>query len=229
MLIPIEHVTDKIEKKEKEEVIVVGEGLSLREDAAYRTHMRANEQPLSPKTQAELFELYIHGFSCEEILRLNRSKGFRLGAIVRACKEGEWYSKRAEYITSLLTNVADRVRQVQSESVMFIANTLAVAHKQYDEQHKLYLQTGDREYLKDSLAITNLAQYFKVAEMLLRLTGQDNNKTVKNEHKVDIRASIDNRQVDPNSILATPLSQESAARFLMGLQTPAKEEDLDDE
>lgn len=191
------------------DVVRVKSGLTHREEAAYRMHLKASEPPLSPSLQMQLFELYLNGYSCEQIASLNR--GIRLGAIVRAFKEGDWMNKRGAYINHLLENVKDRVQQVQCEAVVFASDLLAVAHKMFGGKLQRYLQTGDESEL-GGLAINSLKQYKETVDLLLKLTGQDGTKklSVSGEIKHGLEAT-------PQTIAPGPLTAEQAAKLISGV------------
>lgn len=145
--------------------------LNERERRAYDQHMKAGEAPLSPVVQARFFASYMDGESLENIQRRNRS--FQLGAIARAALEGDWEKLRREYLARLFSSVLERCGQKQAESLNFIGDLLSVAHKQHGDNLRLYLETGDAKHLEKTMTIGSIDAYRKVAEMLLRLSGQD--------------------------------------------------------
>lgn len=200
---------------------VVESNLTQREEAAYRQHMQANEPALSPLLQMELFELYLRGSSCEEIARVNR--GVRLGAIVRASIEGDWHGRKQLYVKGMLDGLRSKVTQAQGEAVGFLADYLAVAHKLYGDKFKRYMQTGDEDVLGD-LKPTTINQYKAVLELMMKATGQADQKTtiVKGEVKHQ-------HEQAPTNIFNTPLTPEQAMEAVFALQgiQPPKEEDED--
>lgn len=135
--------------------------------------MKQKEPPLAPHLQGQLFELFLNGLSLVDIVKANR--GVQLGAVVRAAIEGNWWERRDEYRDSLLNHVRDRVVQTQNESIVFVTHLLAAANKRYGEKIIRYLQTGDEKELGE-LAVDSIDQYRKVAELLLKLTGQEGSK-----------------------------------------------------
>lgn len=200
---------------------VVESNLTSREEAAYRQHMQANEPALSPILQMELFELYLRGSNCEEIARVN--KGIRLGAIVRASIEGDWHGRRQLYVKGMLDGLKTRVTQAQGEAVGFLADYLAVAHKLYGDKFKKFMQTGNEDEL-GSLKPTSISQYKAVLELMLKATGQADQKTtiVKGE----VKHQHEQAQVN---VFNTPLTPEQAMEAVFALQgiQPEKEEDED--
>lgn len=146
--------------------------LNSRELAAYDyvNSRPALQQALSPDTQAKFFSLFLNGTSCEEIARLN--KGVSLGNIVRARVEGKWDLKRAEHIEHLLLTTRERLQQISLESVEFVSNMLAAAHKLYGDKFKQFLQTGQEADL-GPFSIHGLKAYKEAIELLKTITGQD--------------------------------------------------------
>lgn len=212
--------------EKKDSVVRVESHLNEREEVALQQHLKAREPGLSPTLQAEMFELYLKGATLEEIARVN--KGIRLGAIVRAWKEGDWHNRRLLYLKGLFDGLRERVQQAQGESVTFLSDLLATAHKLHGDKLRRYLQTGDEKELGD-LAIKNLGQYKMALELLLKATGQDGQKTVKVsgqvKHEVDAQPNV------PATV--GPMSSEQAMNILFALQGKAapplpKKDDDDD-
>lgn len=198
--------------------VQVKSNLTHKEESAYRAHLRANEPPLSPTLQQELFELYLKGSTLEEISRIN--KAIRLGPIVRAAVEGDWYGRRAVYVQGLLDGLRARVQQAQAEAVGFMSDYLAVAHKMFGDKMKRYLQTGDESELGD-LKPTSITHYKIVLEMLLKATGQG--ETKNSTVKVDVV-----HQHEVPAFMNAPLTPEQAMQAvfaLHGVQTPEDDKD----
>ncbi len=154
--LPIEHLTD-------------------RELSFYKTYKQQSGHPLSPTKQAQFFELYLNGKTLDEIHRTNPAIPF--GAIVMACVDGDWHSRRVSHVDSLLNAIRGRLQQIQVESVGFIVDALAVTHKLYGDAFQRFLQTGDKKEL-EGFEISSLNQYKTALQVLQILTGRDPNKGV---------------------------------------------------
>lgn len=128
---------------------------------------------ISPATRAKLFSLFLQGHDCVEIARLNQ--GITLGQIVRVRVDDLWDDKRREHIEALLGEVKTRLQQTTLESVEFVSNLLAATHKQYGDQLKKYLQSGDPADL-GPFSIHGLRQYREAIQLLRELSGQDSKK-----------------------------------------------------
>lgn len=163
--------------------------LSPAELKAYEDY--AGKPSLAPSVQMQLYQLYLNGKSCDEIVRLNPN--FNLGMVVRARVENLWDEKREAHIAQLLEGVRERVQQAQLEAVNFACDLLSAVHKLQGDKLKKYLQTGNAEELEGLGGNLSLKTYKDVIELLLKLTGQDkdNKKQVTGEvlHKHTVEAA----------------------------------------
>lgn len=195
--------------------------LTHREEAAYRMHLQAKEPPLAPSLQGELFELYLKGTTLEQIARVN--KGLRLGAIVRAHEEGDWFNRRELYVQGILDGIRSKVQQSLAESADFLTDYVAVAHKLYGDKFKRFLQTGDESELGD-MKPTNIGQYKMILELLLKATGQGDKKTVSVTGEVNHQVN----SMPTASLLSGPMTPEQSMQALLALhgvsQKPTKDE-----
>jgi hypothetical protein len=92
---------------------------------------------LSPVYCAQLFELFLNGTTCEQMAVLN--KGTELGAILHSRIRDRWDKRREEYLGELYNNVKVRFHQSQIETVYYLADGLAAAHKLNGAKVKKYL------------------------------------------------------------------------------------------
>jgi len=167
------------------------EGLPPVELEAYSKYVSKGGAPLSPGVQAQLFSLYLHGDSCEEIAELN--KNFTLGMIVKAKVDGLWEHKRIAHLRELLDSVKDRVTQTQLESALFASDLLAATHKIHGKKLRKAIQTGNEDDAGE-LAIHSIKQYRDAVDLLLKVTGQDTKQqvTVKGEqtHTIEFKGKM---------------------------------------
>ena len=141
----------------------------------------AHTFPLNTENHTSLFELFLNGRSLSEIRQANPK--FSLGQIVDAAVTYDWYTKKQEYLEILLQNAKSRLQQISCESVRFLADQMAVAHKIQGEKLQKYLQSGNEDDLGD-FGIKNLRQYKEAAELLVKVTGQDKISTVNVQGEV---------------------------------------------
>ena len=147
--------------------------LSDRERRYLVVYQKEEFRPLAVTLQAQCFELYLHGKTCEEIGNLNPN--IPLGGIVLACIEGGWIERRQEHIYSLMKGIQQRVEQTQLESINFIADGLAAAHKYQIQKVMAFIQGGDEKDF-DRTWFASFKHYKEAWELLYRLTGQESGK-----------------------------------------------------
>lgn len=187
--------------------------LSKAERLAYDSWCARSEPALSPQFQAQLFELFLNGSSCEEIVKLN--PGLQLGSVVAARIRGNWDERRDEHLNKLLEGIRERVQQVTLETVEVMADTLAVANKMHAKKLKKYLQTGNPEDLKGiDFTPTSMRQYKDVVDLLMKLTGQDKQQKVSGE----IKHTVDT----PVPVAAVPINGDQSAQILAIIATNQK-------
>lgn len=170
--------------------------LSVQEKFAYDYFVKnrgktLGTMPLSPSTQAQLFELFLNGVPFNEIRRMNPS--YSLGQIIAAAVDNNWFAQRESHMSTLLNTVKDRVGQISLESVDFLSNLLSAAHKKHGDSLKRYLQTGNESELS-GIALESLRSYREALELLMRLTGQDIKRvkgTVEHEHRHELTGAAD--------------------------------------
>lgn len=150
--------------------------LNRDEKQAYKDHMKAGKPPVSPTINAQLFNLFLAGHTCQEIVKINPNLG--LGMVVRARIEGMWDERRRVLTAELLDGVKEVAFRAQADSIKFVGDLLTAAHRHIGEKVQRYIQTGDEEHIKD-VGIHSLKQYKEIVELLLKLTGQDGKREVK--------------------------------------------------
>ncbi len=175
--------------------------LSARELLAYRSWSAMAQPKLSPDNQARFFALFLKGETVEEIVRLNR--GYSLGQVTQARVDGDWDARRDSYLQDLLENTRSIVQQTALESIKFVADIMAAAHKKHGEAARKYIQTGDEAALT-GFAIEGLKEYKTAVETLQKLTGQDAKTQVKHEHTIVDAVAPEHR----------PLSAEEASKII---------------
>ncbi len=135
----------------------------------------ATKKPLSITTSLKMYELFLNGYSCEEIARLNDNK-FPSGMILESRLRDGWDDRRSQHLAELYGGVFDKVRQTQTEAIVFVADLMSAAHRKHGDKVKKFLQSGDAADL-GALSIDTMTSYKTAADMLMKLTGQDKEKT----------------------------------------------------
>lgn len=163
--------------------------LSEKEKAILAHWQETKTKPsIATALSAQLFELFVHGLSCQEIVELNRGV-YKLEQVLEARVRDLWDSRRQAYLDQLFGTVIGRVSQTQMESVGFITDMLAAAHKKHGKQLQEYLQYGDESKLPKGINIDSWTNYKSAVETLMKLTGQDKARlpfqTAKDEEEED--------------------------------------------
>jgi hypothetical protein len=128
--------------------------------------------PLALSTALKMYELFLLGHSCEEIARANENR-FSLGLILDARIRHNWDERRRAHLDHIYNDVGELVRQRQTESAVFLGDILAVAHKEYGNKFRKYLQSGDPNDLDNDMKVTSITTYKRTVEALMKVTGQD--------------------------------------------------------
>jgi hypothetical protein len=166
--------------------------------------------PLAQTLQEQLFSLYLNGKSLSEIRALNPQ--LMLGQIVDAAITGDWHQLRQDYLNEIQNRASVRLKQIACESVDFLADQMATAHKLQGDALKRYLQTGNPADL-GGYGVGSIKQYKDVAELILKMTGQDKTSTLNIKGEI----SHTDRSVDGK--------QQSAGKTLAQLAKEKKEKD----
>lgn len=135
---------------------------------------------LGPSIGSNLYNLFLRGYSCEEIQQENQV--YTVGQILEVRVRDKWDERREKHLEHLYGTIYGRVRQTQMESVAFTTDLLAAAHRFYGDKLRLFLQSGREEDLGVARQlIQSLDAYRKAADILLRLTGQDKDKEKRSD------------------------------------------------
>ncbi len=133
-------------------------------------YRRRPPQPrLAPSLEAQLYEGFLAGMSCEDVSAQN--PGISVGQVVATRIDCQWDERRRRYLEDLLLRAGARVQQVQLEAMEFLRLRLACTHKAYTKQAKKYLQTGATRDMPERLL--NWREYKDTMELMLKLVGKD--------------------------------------------------------
>lgn len=145
-------------------------------------------RPVSPTLAMQLFELFLEGYSCAAIAKINSP--FREGDILFLRKKFKWDEEKDAYAYKLQVQMRDKLIKTKLESLEFLTNSLAVIHKMSKEKQLRYLQTGKEEDIPETW-ITGPAAYKSMLEAVQKLTGEDRVTTqnIKSESKVTVESN----------------------------------------
>jgi hypothetical protein len=166
---------------------------------------------ISAAVQVQLFRLYLAGLTLPEIRERNTHLG--LGQIVSAAVEGRWAELRAKHLEELFGRVQHEAVEAAASGVEFVALAMRATHKRIGDKLLRYLQTEDETAL-DGTGIGSLASYRVLADLLSKMTGQDQikkvEKTVTHRHEDPADAPVPTAH-GPDA-LAQMAAQRAAAR-----------------
>lgn len=168
----------------EDENLALATSLTPREEAALRVWSGLGQPPLSPSLSAKLYELFLRGRSCLEIVDLN--PGISLGAVVSARVRDNWDVRRQEYRLRLEEEVYDRVRTSTLETLDRLSLELHASNKLAMAKLQRYLQTGDENEIKD-MNLDSSKHMAGIVSLLRELTGAGDKK--KHEVSVTLTSS----------------------------------------
>lgn len=153
-------------------------------------------KPISPTLAAQFFELFLEGYSCQQIAKQNPH--FSEGDILFLRKKRNWDSDRDHYAYNLQVQIREKLIKQRLESLEFLTNMLSVTHKEHKEKVLRYLQTGKEEDRPENW-ITGPSAYKGILEAIQKLTGEDRVTTqnIKSESKVTVESNVPVTVISP--------------------------------
>jgi len=146
--------------------------------------------PLSPSVAAQMYQLFLEGYSCEHIAKVNSHLKVREGDVLYLRKKYKWDQARDEYVYNLQVQMGARLAKMKLEMLEFTMNQMSVAHKDFNEKAKRYIQTGKEEDKPDHWLNTPTA-YKAMVETIQKITGEDrvSNHNIRSESKVVVESN----------------------------------------
>lgn len=176
--------------------------------------------PIASTRAAQMFELFLEGYTCAAIAKINPP--FREGDLLYLRKRYEWDRNRDEFTFNLQVQMGSKLAKAKLESLEFITNQMAVVHKEFREKSLKYLQTGKEED-KPEHWITSPSAYKGLLEAMQKITGEDRvtSQNIRSEAKVTLESS------QPITII-TPELQTKMLKKLALTEAPKAVEKKDD-
>lgn len=195
---------------------------SPRERTALIEIEASGSRPISPTLAMQFFELFLEGYSCNEIAKQNPP--FKEGEVLFLRKKFKWDNQRDDYAYQLQTQMREKLIKQKLESLEFLTNMLAVVHKEQRPKTLRYLQTGKDEDRPDTW-ITGPTAYKNVLETIQKITGEDRVSTqnIKSESKVTVESN------QPLTIISPELQSKMLKKLAMSDAKDAKKIDKKDE
>lgn len=133
-----------------DELVVVkkddpADSLTVKERQALDDYRRRNQPPMSPATAVNFFQLYVEGYTLEQMLQTNRSWG--LGAIADACVRYDWPAKRSAYVDDAHKQAVQRLAKLKTEAINYLSDLAVVAHTEFRQEMMAYIQNPKEENL----------------------------------------------------------------------------------
>ncbi len=139
--------------------------------------------PLAESVADGMFQLYVQGRTLKEIFKLNPQYGF--GQIVYAAAERNWDAQRQQRRAEAMDRAKERASGALADSVELVSDMLAAETKLHADNLARFLQTGDKDQLGSALSMTTIRNLKELSDLLLKLTGQENKKTVTGTVRVE--------------------------------------------
>ena len=185
---PIGFIPPGLVRQEPEEAQAIA-GWSERELQLLRRGETDGTRSISVTLAAQFFELFLEGYSCAEISRLN--KGLSEADILVCRKRNKWDEEKDRYAYDLTKQVREKLLKQKLESLEFLTNQLAITHKEHKEKMLRFIQTGKEEDKPDNW-VKSPATYKAILETIQKITGEDRVTTQKvtSESTVKVEGSI---------------------------------------
>lgn len=148
---------------------------TLEEDSLIEWRAK-QEPPLHLSVALKLYELFLNGYTCEDIYNVNGGK-YPLGQIIDAKERYSWESNREKQVAGMLSKIEDKIVKAKYEAINVVSDLVNAASKLYNTRIQEYLQTGDESVL-ETLEITNIKNFKTLVGMLNELT-EDKTPTAK--------------------------------------------------
>jgi hypothetical protein len=179
--------------------------------------------PLAPSISDGMFQLYLQGRTLNEIRRINPQ--FSLGQIVHAAVEGHWNLQRDAWVALSMARAKARAVLAAADGVEMAADMMAAFRRLHGETVSKFLQSGRVEDLGTAININSIRQLKEISEILMRLTGQDQKKSLSGVVEVKHSGGIITVPVTPPKVLDTTEASGTLAAWA-AVQKKKIEDDL---
>lgn len=168
----------------------------------------SDSYPIAPSVAEQLLELYLQGRTLAEIRKLNRQ--FSMGQIVHAAVEGCWNLQRDAYAALTVARAKARAVLAAAEGVELAADIMAALKRLHGDNIARYIQTQDPIHLGSATSYATIKQLKEISEVLMKLTGQEQKKTIGGTVEVKHSGSITTIPISPIQVVP----QADAAKVL---------------
>jgi hypothetical protein len=145
-------------------------------------------RPISATLAAEMYHLFLEGYSCGEIAKQNLP--LTEGDVLYCRSRFKWDDEKDLYAFELQRRVKEKLMKTKLESLEFLSNTLAASHKYHNQKLLKYLQSGKDEDKPENL-ISGTTSYKAIIETIAKLTGEDRIQKIESKSSVDVNIKND--------------------------------------
>lgn len=145
-------------------------------------------RPISVTLSAEMYHLFLEGYSCAEIAKLNPP--LTESDLLYCRMRYKWDDQKDLYALELQRRVKEQFMKTKLESLQFLSNTLAASHKYHNQKLLKYLQSGKDEDKPENL-INGTTSYKAIIETIAKLTGEDRIQKIESKSSVDVNIKSD--------------------------------------
>jgi hypothetical protein len=133
--------------------------------AKYRAEGLPGIARVSEASIFQWFNLYLAGKTYEEIAQITSSD---VAPILYMSEKFGWFDRKMGHYNGIVTKLDQRVQAVKLESAEFVMDVITMIHKAHGAKITEFLQTGNREILKE-INLGVLDKYFKSIDALGKL------------------------------------------------------------
>ncbi len=181
--------------------------LSEAERDVYLSWRRTKAPPLPVDKGLKMFELYLNGYDCEAICKVN-SETYPLGQILDARMRYHWDDRKEHQIKRLFDSIGQKILVTHKESLGFLSDWLAAVHKLYGDKVKQFIQDGDPEILPVQIRFSSIKDYKEMTNLLIALINATKKQVqvkgqVDHVHKIEQSVPEIPKEI-PNVVESTP-------------------------
>lgn len=163
-------------------------GLSDDEAVLANKYLRTHSVSSAIQDAAGLYELYVLGYSFQEINQ--QYPKYQLGQIIMTAALGGWYTKKEQLRASVKDRVQAQVSKAVIEQVEFLTSLFTVATVDNVKEMKDYV-SDPANNKRPRMAINSLKEYKEAVEMLAKVLqsvgGSTETPTSKKSKKIEVR------------------------------------------
>jgi hypothetical protein len=152
--------------------------LTDRERRALEAWRKRGDAPIPLDESIRMYELYLNGYSCEQIEKTLRSTNpnipsYSLGQLVNARIDHDWDERRLRHLNELYEEVNERVRKTKADVTSFLSDVLTVTHVEEGEKLRRWL-VSHKDADKSMFQVSGIGSYKEVLALFMNISGLSN-------------------------------------------------------